>query len=271
VSIAPFAIEVTDICKSFGSMQVVKGVSLKVPRGAVVALIGPSGAGKSTLLRCINLLEQPDSGSIRVGDRTMSFTAGQRGFPADRVLAAFRAETGMVFQHFNLFPHMTALQNVMEGPVTVKGTAKREAAELARDLLARVGLSDKTDAYPLRLSGGQRQRVAIARALAMRPQAMLFDEVTSALDPQLVGEVLEVIQQLATDGMTMIIVTHEIAFAHEVADTIGFMADGMLVEYGTPVEVLERPTDPRTKAFLDRYHRFLGAYPHARSRGGKNA
>jgi polar amino acid transport system ATP-binding protein len=255
----PFAIEISNIFKSFGAVKVVKDVSLKIPAGNVVALIGPSGAGKSTLLRCINLLEEPDSGSIRVGAQVISFAPGRRNSPSDRVLAAFRAETGMVFQHFNLFPHMTALQNVMEGPVTVKRTPKREAAELARNLLGRVGLESKADAYPLQLSGGQRQRVAIARALAMQPQAMLFDEVTSALDPLLVYEVLEVIQQLAADGMTMILVTHEIAFAHEVADMIGFMADGVLVEYGPPVEVLERPTDLRTKAFLDRYHRTIGA------------
>ena len=253
------AIAVREIRKSFGRLEVVKGVSLEVKRGGVVALVGPSGAGKSTLLRCINLLEQPDRGSIRIGEKSLTFEEGEKP-PPDRELAPFRAQVGMVFQHFNLFPHMTALQNVMEGPVTVKRTGKREAAELGRDLLHRVGLGDKIDAYPSRLSGGQRQRVGIARALAMQPRAMLFDEVTSALDPQLVGEVLEVIQQLARDGMTMIIVTHEIAFAHEVADTIGFMVDGVLVEYGPPSEILDRPADPRTQAFLQRFHRFMGSY-----------
>src|ERR1017187_10263481 len=176
-------IAIKGLRKSFGAHVVLRDISLEVERGNVVAIIGPSGSGKSTLLRCINLLTVPEGGEIRVGDHLIAFDGRRTAIPGDRVLAAFRAETGMVFQHFNLFPHMTALQNVMEGPVTGKGTAKREAAELARDLLARVGLSDKTDAYPLRLSGGQRQRGAIARALAMRPQAMLFDEVTSALDP----------------------------------------------------------------------------------------
>ena len=261
--VAHSAIEIRDVWKSFGNHEVVKGVSLEIARGSVVALIGPSGAGKSTLLRCINLLEQPDRGAIRIGDTALTFEKGRKALP-DRELARFRGQVGMVFQHFNLFPHMTALQNVMEGPLTVKGVTKQEGADLAQELLNRVGLSDKMHAYPSHLSGGQRQRVGIARALAMNPQAMLFDEVTSALDPQLVGEVLDVILQLARDGMTMIIVTHEIAFAHEAADTVGFMVDGELVESGPASDILDRPADPRTKEFLQRFHRFMGTYGRAR-------
>ena len=251
-------IEIADLWKAFGSLQVLKGVSLRVERGSVVAIIGPSGSGKSTLLRCINLLEDPDHGRIRVGDREMRFAGGERVKFADRELAAFRAETGMVFQHFNLFPHMTALGNVMAGPTIVKRMRKREAEEIARGLLAKVGLADKAEAYPTHLSGGQRQRVAIARALAMNPSVMLCDEVTSALDPELVGEVLGVVEQLAREGMTMIIVTHEVAFAHEVADVVAFMSDGMIVESGPPAQLLEHPNNPRTRGFLARFHRFLG-------------
>ena len=189
-------IEIADLWKAFGSLQVLKGVSLRLERGSVLAIIGPSGSGKSTLLRCINLLEDPDRGRIRVGDREIQFAGRNRSKLADRELAAFRAATGMVFQHFNLFPHMTALGNVMAGPRIVKRIAKREVEEIARGLLAKVGLADKANAYPMHLSGGQRQRVAIARALAMNPSVMLCDEVTSALDPELVGEVLGVIGQL---------------------------------------------------------------------------
>jgi len=263
----PPMIEIADLWKSFGAVEVLKGISLPVKRGAVVAVIGPSGSGKSTLLRCINLLETPDRGAIRVGERTMDFTPrGSRGSQLrarDRELAAFRAATGMVFQHFNLFPHMTALDNVISGPVIVKGSPRREAAELGRELLAKVGLADKADAYPSHLSGGQRQRVAIARALAMGPAVMLLDEVTSALDPELVGEVLSVIEGLAREGMTMIIVTHEVAFAHEVADAVAFMSDGIIVEMGPPAQVLERPENPRTRNFLARFHRFMGSYTAA--------
>ena len=194
-------IEIVDLWKSFGTLPVLKGVSLQVERGSVVAIIGPSGSGKSTLLRCINLLEDPDRGHIRVGDREMRFGAGGRNNHGDRELSAFRAATGMVFQHFNHFPHMTAIGNVMTGPSIVKGMPRREAAEIARALLAKVGLADKADSYPSQLSGGQRQRVAIARALAMNPAGILCDEVTSALDPELVGEVLGVIEQLAEEGM----------------------------------------------------------------------
>jgi polar amino acid transport system ATP-binding protein len=237
-----------------------KGVSLKVERGSVVAIIGPSGSGKSTLLRCINRLEEPDRGHIRVGDRERGFGNGGRTKPSDRELSAFRAATGMVFQHFNLFPHMTAIGNVMTGPSIVKGMPRHEAAEIARTLLAKVGLADKADSYPSQLSGGQRQRVAIARALAMSPSVMLLDEVTSALDPELVGEVLAVVEQLAKEGMTMIIVTHEVAFAHEVADLVAFMSDGVIVEIGPPGQILEHPKNPRTRGFLARFHRFMGSF-----------
>ena len=257
-------IEITDLWKAFGALQVLKGVSLEVERGSVVAIIGPSGSGKSTLLRCINLLEDPDRGRIRVGDREMRFAGRKRGNLADREQAAFRAATGMVFQHFNLFPHMTALANVMAGPVIVKRMPKREAEDIARELLAKVGLADKGDAYPMHLSGGQRQRVAIARALAMNPSVILCDEVTSALDPELVGEVLGVIEQLAKEGMTMIIVTHEVAFAHEVADLVAFMSDGVIVESGPPAQLLDHPENPRTRGFLARFHRFVGDFPQRR-------
>jgi polar amino acid transport system ATP-binding protein len=252
-------IEIADLWKGFGALSVLKGVSLRVGRGSVVALIGPSGSGKSTLLRCINLLEEPDRGQIRVGGDSLSF--GDRGGsrPGDRVLAAFRARTGMVFQHFNLFPHMTVLANVTSGPVIVKRMARRAAEEIGLGLLAKVGLADKAGAYPSHLSGGQRQRVAIARALAMSPAVLLLDEVTSALDPELVGEVLAVIAELAREGMTMVIVTHEIAFAHEVADRVAFISDGVIAESGPPAQVLEHPENPRTRAFLARFHRFFGA------------
>jgi polar amino acid transport system ATP-binding protein len=250
-------IEIRDLWKSFGPVDVLKGVSLRVERGAVIAIIGPSGAGKSTLLRCINLLEDPDRGQIRVGEREMRFGTGRRN-GADRELAAFRAATGMVFQHFNLFPHMTALQNVAAGPLIVKGIDRRAAESEGRALLAKVGLADKAETFPSHLSGGQRQRVAIARALAMGPSVMLCDEVTSALDPELVGEVLSVIEQLAEEGMTMMIVTHEIGFAQEVADAVAFMSDGVIVEIGPPDAVLANPQNPRTRNFLARFNRARG-------------
>jgi polar amino acid transport system ATP-binding protein len=261
--VEPPMIEIGGVWKSFGAVEVLKGISLRVERGGVVAVIGPSGSGKSTLLRCINLLETPDRGTIRVGGHELDFSGGGRVRKRDRELAAFRAATGMVFQHFNLFPHMTALDNVTSGPVIVKRTPRREAAELGRELLAKVGLADKADSYPSHLSGGQRQRVAIARALAMGPAVMLCDEVTSALDPELVGEVLGVIEGLAREGMTMVIVTHEVAFAHEVADAVAFISDGIIVEMGPPSQVLERPENPRTRNFLARFHRFMGSYTAA--------
>ncbi|KJC56080.1 ATP-binding protein [Bradyrhizobium sp. LTSPM299] len=247
-------IEMVHVKKSFGAVSVLKDMSLRVPRGGVVALIGPSGSGKSTLLRCLNLLTLPDSGAIRVGESTVDFSNGDK-LPRDRELAAFRARTGMVFQNFNLFPHMSTLQNVMEGPVTVLKVQPEAARATALGLLEKVGLKDKADVAPDKLSGGQKQRVAIARALAMKPQVMLFDEATSALDPELVGEVLAVVRQLAAEGMTMVLVTHEMAFAREVADTVVFMRDGVVVEEGPARQVIDAPRDPATRAFLSHFHR----------------
>jgi polar amino acid transport system ATP-binding protein len=243
--------------KSYGTVEAVRGVSLEVDRGQVVVVIGPSGCGKSTFLRCINLLEEPSAGTLQVGDRRIDFGA-RNSMPHGRDLARFRARIGMVFQQFDLFPHMTALQNVMSGPVIVKKMAKAEAETLARDLLAKVGLGAFTDRFPRNLSGGQQQRVAIARAMAMAPEIMLFDEVTSALDPELVGEVLDVMKQLATDGTTMIVVTHEMAFARDVADQVLVMDAGQVVEQGQAEEVLLRPKNPRTASFLSRFHSTIG-------------
>ncbi len=243
--------------KSYGTVEAVRGVSLEVDRGQVVVVIGPSGCGKSTFLRCINLLEEPSAGTLQVGDRRIDFGA-KHSMPHGRDLARFRARIGMVFQQFDLFPHMTALQNVMSGPVIVKKMAKAEAETIARDLLAKVGLAAFTERFPRNLSGGQQQRVAIARAMAMAPEIMLFDEVTSALDPELVGEVLDVMKQLATDGTTMIVVTHEMAFARDVADQVVVMDAGQVVEQGRAEEVLLRPTNPRTASFLSRFHSTIG-------------
>ncbi|MET4273775.1 MULTISPECIES: amino acid ABC transporter ATP-binding protein [unclassified Bradyrhizobium] len=259
MSETPSKIEIRALRKSFGSNEVLKNINLDVAKGGVVALIGPSGSGKSTLLRCINLLVTPDGGSVRVGDTRFAFGEGTK-LPDVKTLARFRATTGMVFQHFNLFPHMTTLQNVMEGPVTVRRMARADAERLARAQLAKVGLAEKADQYPATLSGGQKQRVAIARALAMEPDVMLFDEATSALDPELVGEVLAVIQQLASEGMTMVIVTHEIAFAREVADRLIFMRDGVVVEEGPARQVIDNPQAAATRAFLSHFHR-TGALP----------
>jgi ABC-type polar amino acid transport system ATPase subunit len=243
--------------KSYGTVEAVRGVSLEVDRGQVVVVIGPSGCGKSTFLRCINLLEEPSAGTLQVGDRRIDFS-DKRSTPRGRDLARFRARIGMVFQQFDLFPHMTALQNVMSGPVIVKKMTKAEAETIARDLLAKVGLAAFADRFPRNLSGGQQQRVAIARAMAMAPEIMLFDEVTSALDPELVGEVLDVMKQLATDGTTMIVVTHEMAFARDVADQVLVMDAGQVVEQGRAEEVLLRPTNPRTASFLARFHSTIG-------------
>jgi polar amino acid transport system ATP-binding protein len=243
----------SEIHKSFDSHHVLKGVSLSVARGEVVTLIGASGSGKSTFLRCLNLLEMPQQGKLTVGAHQFVF-GGRSRPPGDAKLAALRQDAGMVFQHFNLFPHMSALANITEGPVQVKGMARAEANDLGRDLLAKVGLADKADVFPSRLSGGQKQRVAIARALAMKPDVMLFDEPTSALDPELVGEVLGVIRKLAAEGMTMILVTHEIAFAADVSTRVGFMNDGVMADLGSPEEIIRKPGSERLKSFLSRFH-----------------
>ena len=235
-------IEIRQLQKHYGSHRVLHGVDLDVAKGEVVCLIGPSGSGKSTLLRCINALEAYDGGVITVFGQTV-----QRG---SKTVHALRSRMGMVFQRFNLFPHRTVLENVMEGPVYVKGEPAQQAREEALVLLEKVGLSAKADAYPEQLSGGQQQRVAIARALAMKPEAMLFDEPTSALDPELVGEVLDVIKGLTQLGVTLVIVTHEIGFAREVADHVVFLCDGQLIEEGPPEQIFRQPRHPRTVAFL---------------------
>jgi len=248
----PSMVEVEGLHKSYGNVEAVKGVSLAVPRGEAHFIIGPSGCGKSTLLRCINLLEEPSQGRMRVAGVAMSFGPGSKPIPV-REQARYRARVGMVFQQFHLFPHMTAIENVMEGPRTVKRVKPAEARDIAEGLLRKVGLAEKRDSYPRHLSGGQAQRVAIARALAMSPEVVLFDEVTSALDPELVGEVLAVIRQLIKEGMTMIVVTHEMSFAHDVADKVIFMDGGVVACQGTAAEVLEHSTNPRVSAFLQRF------------------
>ncbi len=246
-------IELVDVHKHYGALRALKGISFEVAPGEVRVLIGPSGCGKSTLLRCINLLEQPTRGVVRVGEDRFAFEEGGPMPPSGR-LERFRAQLGMVFQQFDLFPHMTALENVMAGPRIVKKLPRGEAREIARALLAKVGLSDKEQVYPRNLSGGQAQRVAIARALAMEPRVILFDEATSALDPELVDEVLRVMRDLAHEGKTMVIVTHEIGFARDVAHRVCFMDDGLVAEEGTADAVLRRPEQARTKAFLNRFH-----------------
>ncbi|EXL02761.1 amino acid ABC transporter ATP-binding protein [Ochrobactrum sp. WV_118_8] len=246
-------IEVRGLKKSFGEIEVLRNISLTVERGQVVGLIGPSGSGKSTLLRSLNLLSLPDAGYIAIGDQKIDFSSGNVSLK-DKYLAAFRANTGMVFQNFNLFPHMSVLDNVMIGPVSVLKQDKKAARELAMELLEKVGLAARADARPEQLSGGQKQRVAIARALAMRPDVMLFDEATSALDPALVGEVLAVIRQLAEQGMTMILVTHEMAFARDVADKVIFMQDGYVVETGDARQVINEPREAATREFLSHFH-----------------
>jgi polar amino acid transport system ATP-binding protein len=235
-------LELKGIHKRFGDLHVLRGIDLRLDRGEVVCVLGPSGSGKSTLLRCINLLEPPDEGEILLEGTDVTGSNGDINFVRRRI--------GMVFQQFNLFPHRSALGNVMLAPSTVLERSKHESAERSRALLERVGLADKIDEYPDRLSGGQQQRVAIARALAMDPQVMLFDEVTSALDPELVKEVLDVMRELANEGMTMIVVTHELGFAREVADRVVFMDHGVIVEEGPPAQVLDAPREPRTKQFL---------------------
>jgi polar amino acid transport system ATP-binding protein len=236
--------------KRFGELEVLKGIDLEVQRGEVVCILGPSGSGKSTLLRCINLLEPPEQGEIYLEGRDIckgeDAPSGESGWELDFV----RQRVGIVFQQFNLFPHRTALQNVTMAPEKVLGRSRPEAEAKATELLTRVGLANKLGEYPERLSGGQQQRVAIARALAMDPHVMLFDEVTSALDPELVKEVLDVIRELAAEGMTMVLVTHEMGFAREVGDKVVFMDDGVIVEQGPPAEVLDSPSEERTKKFL---------------------
>lgn len=242
------------VCKNFGALQVLKGVSLEVGRGEVLCVIGPSGSGKSTFLRCVNHLEQVNAGRLYVDGEIVGYREknGKLYELHPRDAAKQRREIGMVFQHFNLFPHRTALENVIEAPTQVKKIRKADAVTRARELLDRVGLAEKAGAYPAQLSGGQQQRVAIARALAMDPKLMLFDEPTSALDPELVGEVLTVMRELAQSGMTMVVVTHEMGFAREVADQLVFMDGGVVVEAGPPREVLAAPRHERTKAFLSR-------------------
>ena len=245
-------VSIVDVRKTFGTFEALKGVSLDVKAGEVTCIIGASGSGKTTLLRCVNQLVAIDKGAIWVdGELTGYRIAGERlhRLP-EKEIARQRLKTGMVFQRFNLFPHMTALENIIEGPVQVQGRPKSEAVEEAKTLLARVGMSEKAGAYPANLSGGQQQRVAIARALAMKPSLMLFDEPTSALDPELVGEVLAVMKELAASGMTMIVVTHELGFAREVADRVVYMDHGLIVESGTAAEVLGAPKEARTAAFL---------------------
>jgi polar amino acid transport system ATP-binding protein len=245
-------IRLEQVNKSFGHLHVLKDVSLEVEKGEVVCIIGPSGGGKSTLLRCINHLEKIDSGTIYFeGTPVYRFTQhGKHVVDPDHRIEQFRSQIGMVFQSFNLFPHFTALENVMVAPVYVRGEPRDEVKRMALALMAKVGLSDKVDAYPHELSGGQQQRVAIARALAMQPKVMLFDEVTSALDPELIGEVLRVMRKLAIEGMTMLVVTHEMGFARDIADRVVFMADGIVVEEGTPQQIFSAPKNERTRQFL---------------------
>jgi polar amino acid transport system ATP-binding protein len=238
--------------KRFGRLEVLKGIDLEVQRGEVMCLLGPSGSGKSTFLRCINHLEKINSGRLSVDGELVGYreSGGKLHELRESEIAGKRAQIGMVFQQFNLFPHMTAIENVTLAPTRVGKLGRTEARTRANELLTKVGLSDKVDVYPVALSGGQQQRVAIARALAMQPKLMLFDEPTSALDPELVGDVLDAMRQLANDGMTMIVVTHEVGFAREVADTVVFMDAGVVVESGKPAEVLGNPKHERTKAFL---------------------
>lgn len=236
-------IDIENLRKSFGDVEVLKGINLTIKEKEVVVIIGPSGSGKSTLLRCMNYLEEPTSGEVSVDGIVLDGEAN---------INKVREEVGMVFQRFNLFPHMTVLQNIMLAPIKVRHVAKQEAEDTARKLLTRVGLADKADAYPSQLSGGQQQRVAIARALAMKPKVMLFDEPTSALDPEMVGEVLDVMRKLAEEGMTMVIVTHEMGFAREVGDRLLFVDDGRIIEQGDPKEVFEHPKEERTRLFLSK-------------------
>lgn len=251
---ANLMVDARSVRKSYGSNEVLQGITLSVEQGEVLCIIGPSGSGKSTFLRCLNHLESINGGRIYVNDELMGYRQAGKILhemkPKD--IAKQRQAIGMVFQRFNLFPHMTALQNIIEAPIGVGGVNPEEAKQLGLELLAQVGLADKGDHYPSQLSGGQQQRVAIARALAMKPKLMLFDEPTSALDPELVGDVLDVMKGLAKAGMTMIVVTHEMGFAREVADKVVFIDKGQIVEMGTPKQVLDKPQEARTKAFLNK-------------------
>ncbi|MBP6020324.1 MAG: amino acid ABC transporter ATP-binding protein [Burkholderiaceae bacterium] len=250
------AIEIKNLSKWFGTHQVLKDISTEVKQGEAIVIIGPSGSGKTTLLRCVNLLEEFQAGEITIDGEAMGYRVdahGVRSRRSETEIAAMRAQVGMVFQSFNLFPHMSVLQNVALGPIKALALPKREAEERAAVLLEQVGLASKANALPGQLSGGQQQRVAIARSLAMQPKAMLFDEVTSALDPELVGEVLDVMRQLVQDGMTMMIVTHEMAFARAFADRVIFMANGEIIEQGPPEQIFENPQSERLQAFLKRF------------------
>ncbi len=243
-------VNVQNLYKRFGNLEVLKGIDLRIAPREVVCLIGRSGSGKSTLLRCINFLEEPDAGVITVAG--ISVPAGERTSAHRQQIIDLRERTGMVFQSFNLFPHKTVLENLIEAPMIVKRMSREQVIPIAEQLLEKVGLAEKRDVYPSRLSGGQQQRVAIARALTMQPQVMLFDEPTSALDPELIGEVLEVMRDLARDGMTMLVVTHEMSFAREVADRVIFVDGGVFVEEGPPDQCLTNPQDERTRRFLER-------------------
>lgn len=245
-------IEVTGLHKSFGSLDVLRGIGFTTPRGTSTVLLGPSGSGKTTLLRSLNALDTPDSGVVRIDDVSVDFSALPPGKAARAESARLRAQSGMVFQSHNLFPHRTVLQNLTEGPVVAQKRPLDEVVEEARTLLDRVGLADKADSYPHQLSGGQQQRVGIARALALKPRVVLFDEPTSALDPELVGEVLAVVRDLASEGWTTVIVTHEIRFAERVADQVLFLDGGVIVERGTPGQVIGDPREERTRRFLRR-------------------
>lgn len=249
-------VRIENLHKSFGPLEVLKGIDLTVEAGETVVLLGSSGSGKSTLLRCVNFMETPSDGRVSLhGELVGSEKNGTMQY-RERELCKLRTRIGMVFQHFNLFPHMTVLGNVMEGQVTVLGRSKAEAEEKARQQLERVGLADKAEQYPARLSGGQKQRVAIARALAMDPDVMLFDEVTSALDPELVGEVLKTMRQLAEEGMTMLVVTHELGFAYHVANRVLFLHQGTILEQGEPQQVLKQPETTRMREFLEGHSLF---------------
>lgn len=246
-------IKLENLYKSFGDIDVLKGINLEVEKGKTAVVIGPSGSGKTTLLRCLNLLEIPNQGSITIGEKELQFQSGTKLKPTH--MTTFRQQTGMVFQSYNLFPHLTVVENIMEGQVVVLRRSKAEAKKRSLDLLAKVGLSDRAEMYPHQLSGGQQQRVGIARAMAMDPKVLLFDEPTSALDPELVGEVLKVMKDLAEEGMTMVVVTHEMEFARDVADQVIFMDQGVIAEKGTPEEIFTLSTNPRTQQFLNKVAR----------------